>query len=191
MRAYIRHNPANWERDRFGSVTTYHVGNLELLNQPCIAFVASERGVGKGEASPQRYIVPSPGGAVSPGGASPPPVISTFTSTEERAVLAHCLARGRAYIHVLPRGIPEPLPAAWQRACEAGTALLISPFAPDVRLNKQRAIWCNQYVLRHASEIWHGTIQPGGTLETLLATLSPGEAPPPPLSPGGASPPPK
>ena len=38
-------------------------------------------------------------------------------------------------------------------------------------VNKQRAIWCNQYVLRTASEVWHGAIRPGGTLETLLAAI--------------------
>ena len=39
---YIRENPANWSRDRYGVCTSYHFGNLDLLNGPRIAFVASQ-----------------------------------------------------------------------------------------------------------------------------------------------------
>ncbi len=39
---YIRENPANWSRDRYGACTSYHYGNLDLLNVPRIAFVASQ-----------------------------------------------------------------------------------------------------------------------------------------------------
>ena len=39
---YIRENPANWSRDRYGACTSYHYGNLDLLNLPRIAFVASQ-----------------------------------------------------------------------------------------------------------------------------------------------------
>ena len=41
-RRYIRENPKNWTRDRFGAVTQYSFGNLELLCAPRIAFVASQ-----------------------------------------------------------------------------------------------------------------------------------------------------
>ena len=36
---YIRENPANWSRDRYGACTTYMFGDPELLNAPRIAFV--------------------------------------------------------------------------------------------------------------------------------------------------------
>ena len=42
FRTYIRENPKNWSRDRFGAVTQYSFGNLELLRGPRIAFVASQ-----------------------------------------------------------------------------------------------------------------------------------------------------
>ena len=42
LRKYIRENPKNWSRDRFGAVTQYSFGNLELLRGPRIAFVASQ-----------------------------------------------------------------------------------------------------------------------------------------------------
>lgn len=170
IRAYIAANPARWEADRFGPVTTHHAGNLELLLEPCVAFVASEGG--GVEAPPPREYVPE-GAATAGAGRRRRPVISTFCSPQERALLAKCLATGRAHIHVLPAGIPQPLPAAWARACTEGKALLLSPFPPGTSLNKQRAIWCNQYVLNHAETVWHGTIRTGGTLETLLRLWQP------------------
>jgi putative transposase len=215
IRRYIRENPARWDRDRFGPVTTHHIGNLELLREKMVAFVASEggwgvgatphphdrKGIAPGGAAPRnivpggaaprnivpggaapRNIVPggaspggiAPGGAtprnIVPGGASPPPVISTFTSSPEQSVLAKCLAVKRPYVHVMPGGIPEVLPSAWKEACREGRALLLSPVPAGTGVNKQRAIWCNRYVLDHAGEIWHGYIRPGGTLETLLGS---------------------
>ena len=41
IRAYVRDNPARWDNDRFGPVTTYHCGNLELLHEALVAYVAS------------------------------------------------------------------------------------------------------------------------------------------------------
>ncbi len=237
IRAYIRNNPACWDNDRFGPVTSYHLGNLELLQGPLVAYVASEgewdtevpphdsaggmvlpgghpsratgavlpgghpsRATGAvlpgghpsragGAVLPGGHPSPATGavlpggqpsratGAVLPGGhpsrgAGPPcpapAVISTFTSPQERALLAQCLARQRPYIHLLPGGIPEPLPPQWQAACTAGAALLLSPVPSGTGINKQRAIWCNRYVLDQANEVRHGYIRPGGTLETLL-----------------------
>jgi len=101
------------------------------------------------------------------------PVISTFTSSQERGVLARCLAARRPFIHVLPGGIPDPLPPAVARACSEGWALLLSPSAPGTGVNKQRAVWCNRYVLDHAATITHGRLRPGGTLETLLKNRHP------------------
>ena len=42
VRNYTRRNPERWEEDRFGAVTSYAVGNAELLNEPMVAFVASD-----------------------------------------------------------------------------------------------------------------------------------------------------
>ena len=42
MRRYIRANPAHWSRDRYGACTSYSFGNLALLNERKIAFVASQ-----------------------------------------------------------------------------------------------------------------------------------------------------
>jgi len=51
---------------------------------------------------------------------------------------------------------------------EAGRALLLSPVDTGTGVNKQRAVWCNEYVIRRSSKIWCGFIKPGGTLESIL-----------------------
>ena len=56
-------------------------------------------------------------------------------------------------------------------ACREGRALLLSPQPPGSRLNKKAATWCNEYVLRHAREIWVGDISEGGMLNTLLKSI--------------------
>ncbi len=83
-------------------------------------------------------------------------------------MLARCLATRHPFVHVMPGGIPPTLPPATAGACAEGWGLVLSPSAPGTGLNKQRAIWCNQYVLNHAEAVWYGAIRPGGTLETLL-----------------------
>ena len=50
---YIRENPVNWSRDRYGACTSYYYGNLDLLNGPRIAFVASQ-GFYASELRPRR-----------------------------------------------------------------------------------------------------------------------------------------
>ena len=105
---------------------------------------------------------------VAPGLVPGETIISTFTSPEERAVLAWCLHTRTPFVHVYPGGIPNPLPQPISHACAEGQALLLSPVASGTGINKQRAIWCNRYVLSHASAIRTGTIRPGGSLETLL-----------------------
>ena len=58
-------------------------------------------------------------------------------------------------------------------ACEAGKALLISPVPSGTGINKQRAVWCNEYVLKNAAEVWAGAITPGHTLDSLVKALRP------------------
>ena len=38
-------------------------------------------------------------------------------------------------------------------------------------MNKQREIWCNQYVIKQAASVWVGSIRHGGSLETLLHAI--------------------
>ena len=103
------------------------------------------------------------------------PVISTFTSAQERAVFAKVMAHDRRFIKVYPGGIPPlgELEPAIAEACEAGRGLLISPAPSGTGLNKQRAVWCNEYILKNAAEVWAGEITPGHTLASLVAALKP------------------
>ena len=168
-RRYIRRNPAKWTRDRFGAVTSYSFGEIGLLNARLVGFVASQ-GAFTSELKPMLLWrkVASTEERLSP-------VISTFTSAQERVVLGKLLAKGRRFVRIYPGGIPppdelEPMVAA---ACEAGNALLISPVATGTGINKQRAVWCNEYVLKNSAEVWAGAITPGHTLDSLVKALRP------------------
>ena len=201
IRQYIRENPKNWSRDRFGAVTQYSFGSLELLRGPRIAFVASQgfwaselkprliwkgarakarradtdEGARRPDTSKDDNLREEPCGAISGRGALAPKssLISTFTSAQEREALRRALAKGRSVIQVIPQGIPpeSDLPPALLAACRAGRALLLSPQPSGSRLNKKVATWCNEYVLRHADEIWAGDISPNGMLSSMLKAL--------------------
>lgn len=100
------------------------------------------------------------------------PLISTFTSPQEREVLRRALTKKQSIIHVCPQGIPTELSAEQHQALIENRLLFLSPQPSGSRLNKKVATWCNEYVLRHASEIWVGDITPNGMLATMLASLT-------------------
>lgn len=184
IRRYIRDNPANWSRDRYGACTSYSFGNLALLDGPRIAFVASQ-GYFASELRPRLVFSRRADGEaakaartdISGGGGDScfarRPVISTFTSAQEREALRRALAKGRPVIQVAPQGIPgeSEMPSALLAACREGHALVISPQTSGSRLNKKVATWCNEYVLRHAEEIWAGDISPNGMLGAMLSHM--------------------
>ena len=197
---YIRENPAKWSGDRFGACTAYTFGNEELLGARRIAFVASQGGraggfrarrvwrgrergpkvghcdEGKGDGATEvgRCDDGASEGAASgaPGGGAV--LISTFISAQEREALRRALAKGKRVIQVCPQGIPPEsgLAPDLLAACREGRALLVSPQPPQARLNKKTAAWCNEYVLRHADEIWVGDLSPNGMLSAMLRGLA-------------------
>ncbi len=172
-RRYIADNPKNWSSDRFGPVTSHSLGNLELLNELFEAFVASQEA--RGDALAPREWTGRNGPSISGGGTVAPrvkpPIISTFTSPQEREVLRRLIAKDRRFIAIYPGGIPDILPPPIAEAVEGGRALLISPVPSGTGINKQRAIWCNEYAIRHANRVWCGDITPGGTLHSILKGL--------------------
>ena len=177
IRAYIVNNPKKWSIDRFGPVTSYSLGNLDLLNEPLVAFVASQEGK-QGMTALRTEIREVRGmtalcteSALGVRGYHAPqkmPVISTFTSSQERAILRKLISRGRRFIAVYPGGIPKALPDEIKNLVDSGNALLLSPVESGTGINKQRAIWCNEYLIRRAQKVWCGYIKPGGTLESIL-----------------------
>ena len=174
-RRYIRENPAKWTRDRFGAVTSYTFGNVALLNARLIGFVASQ-GAYTSELKPRQLWVKAGTAPRHPNSArEKPPLISTFTSAQERAVFAKVLASGRRFVKVCPGGIPpeSELEPAVVAVCNEGRGLLISPAPSGTGINKQRAVWCNEYILKNAAEVWAGDITPGHTLASLIAALKP------------------
>ena len=173
---YIRNNPANWTRDRFGPCTEHARGNWALLGEPCVAFVASQGFPASGLRA--RRWAGSRGGAEAPRCemGEDAVILSTFTSPQEREVLRRALAKGRRVVAVLPGGIPPEgeLPPALAEACREGRALLLSPVAEGTGATKKSAVWCNEYVLNHAREIWTGHLSEGGTLMALLKATKAG-----------------
>lgn len=169
FRRYIRGNPANWTRDRFGACTEHAFGETGLLGAPRIAFVASQ-GFPAGGLRPRLRWRRGGGTEVPRCDRGKGVIVSTFTSAQEREVLRRALAKGRRIVAVLPGGIPPEgdLPSALAAACRGGRALLLSPQPPGAALGKKAATWCNEYVLRHAGEIWTGDIAEGGMLAALL-----------------------
>ena len=195
---YIRENPVNWSQDRYGACTSYHYGNLDLLNGPRIAFVASQgfyaselrprriwgrqdvraeaRRTDEGGEGANQARRTDGGGASSKRAASAvnnPIIISTFTSAQEREALRRALSKGKRIIQVIPQGIPPEgeLSPELVAACREGRALLLSPQQSGSRLNKKVATWCNEYVLRHSDEIWVGDISPNGILHAMIKGL--------------------
>jgi REP element-mobilizing transposase RayT len=171
---YIRDNPANWTRDRFGPCTEYAFGNVELLSAPRIAFVASQ---GFPAAGMKPRLFWREGGAEAPrADMGEAVIISTFTSAQEREALRRALAQGRRVVAVLPGGIPpeSELFPALADACREGRALLVSPQPPRSPLTKKAATWCNEYVLSDADEIWTGDLSEGGMLRAMLQLVTNG-----------------
>ena len=166
---YIRSNPKKWTRDRWGEATRYMQGNESLLSLPKRAFVASQE-FSAANLTPRR-VFPSEHGTSVPTNPEMA-LISTFTSPQEREILRRALAKKRPIIHVCPQGIPTELSAEQHQALIEDRLLFLSPQPPGSRLNKKVATWCNEYVLRQASEIWVGDITPSGMLATMLTALS-------------------
>lgn len=182
---YIRENPIHWEMDRFGPVTEFSQGNIELLDDDCTAFVASDtKDNWQGEKPRLRNVTllldkrqsqdagknatGKYGLAHDTAVTKAWPLISTFSSFEEKGALERRLAERLPFVWIDPAGIKANLPQAVADACNEGWGLVISPVPSGTGLNKQRAIWCNRYVLKVAKIIYTGTITTGGTLDTLL-----------------------
>lgn len=168
---YIHNNPKNWSLDRWGGVTAYMLGNEALLDLPSRAFVASQSFSAE-NLKPHRFLCSRHGTSVPT--PRDMPLISTFTSPQEREVLRRALTGNQRIIHVCPQGIPQvhELSSEQQQALAERRLLFRSPQPSGSKLNKQVATWCNEYVLQHASEIWVGDISPNGMLDTMLAALT-------------------
>ncbi len=166
---YIRSNPKRWTRDRWGGVTSHMLGNEALLSLPKRACVASQ-GYSATNLTLRRISLSGHGTSVPT--TQEMALISTFSSPQEREILCRALAKKRPIIHVCPQGIPTELSAEQHQALIENRLLFLSPQPSGSRLNKKVATWCNEYVLRHASEIWVGDITPNGMLATMLASLT-------------------
>lgn len=159
IRRYIRENPRNWHAVETVGAPRF-IGNRALLEGSTAGFLASRNAPTLHGSLPVRR-----GEAV----------MSTFLSPMERAVFRALLAARRPLIWVKPAGLDAAgLDAPLRRAIEAGHLLVLSPFddridAPSVR----RALWCNHYIVRHATRLIIGHLTPGGLLACVLTETPP------------------
>lgn len=100
---YIRDNPSNWARDRWGAVTTHVPGEESRLNFPKHAFVASQ---GFPASALVSRCIESLKSGSSVQNVKEAVLFSTFTSAQERAVLNRVMTKMGGIIHVCPQGIP-------------------------------------------------------------------------------------
>lgn len=76
-------------------------------------------------------------------------------------------------ILVLARTLWKSVPSDLQGPIDFGRLLVVSPVPGTVRrVSAATALQRNRFVLEHASEIAVGTLQPGGSLATLLADFT-------------------
>lgn len=168
-----RNTPMNW---CFQALHPMHRRRFPFSAPPPMEaiFCCKSRRTDEGGVGANRGIL----SGLAASAANTPVIISTFTSAQEREALRRALAKGRRIIQVIPQGIPiegELLPAL-AAACREGRALLLSPQPSGSHLNKKVATWCNEYVLRHADEIWVGDISPNGMLHAMISGLGRGKS---------------
>ena len=144
------------ERARVATASQPERARVATASQPERARVATA-------SQPENVLV---SGAVVP--REKPVIISTFTSAQEREVLRRLIATGRRFIAVYPGGIPAALPGSMTESVSAGRVLLMSPVESGTGVNKQRAVWCNEYAIKRATKVWCGHVSPGGTLHSIL-----------------------
>ena len=110
-----------------------------------------------------------PAGAEAPRSDTDPRRSDTDPRRSDRGPRPECALGSNTATHdIWTAGVDAVLLAA----ASEGRALLLSPQPSGSRLNKKVATWCNEYVLRHASEIWTGDISEGGMLHALLRSAT-------------------
>lgn len=97
------------------------------------------------------------------------PVISTFHSELETAVL-DVLLRGKCpIVLVLGRKPYKKLPEKLQKAYEENRLVIIS-ISDNQRITKEAAFQCNQYICQHAQDLTFGYISPDSSLQQLYTS---------------------
>ena len=134
------------------------LGNISLLDQPKHGFLCSR-------CTKSSVILPCLDWAVEHSKDSLP-VISTFHSEIEEAVLDILLKGSCPIIIVLGRKQYKRIPAKLQTAFDNNRLLIVS-VSNQNRINKESALLANRYVSEQSHDITFGFISPDSSLSSL------------------------
>lgn len=124
-----------------------YLGNKSLLDQPKQGFLCSR-------CTRSSVILPCLDWAVEQShGATP--IMSTFHSEMEEAVLDILLKGKCPLVLVLGRRLYKTLPEKLREPLESGRLLIIS-VSNQPRINQKSSLLCNQYICRNASSLTFG-----------------------------------
>lgn len=131
------------------------LGNISLLDQPKYGFICSRN-------TRSSIILPCLDWAVKRAQGAEP-VMSTFHSEMENAVLELLLKGCCPIIIVLGRSMYKKIPSKWEPLLDANRLLVISVCEQD-RISKSTAFFSNQYICDTADTITWGFISPSSSL---------------------------
>lgn len=134
------------------------LGNISLLDQPKHGFLCSR-------CTKSSVILPCLDWAVDYSKGTMP-VISTFHSEIENAVLDILLKGSCPIILVLGRKQYKQIPAKLQTAFDNNRLLVVSVSNLN-RINKESALSANRYVCEQSHDITFGFISPNSSLSSL------------------------
>lgn len=137
-------------------MTTF--GTLTLLDQPAIGFLCSRK-------AQSTAILPCLDWAVSVAKGTRP-VVSTFHSELETAVLDVLITGTCPIILVLGRSPYKVVPEKLKSAFESGRLLIVS-ICNQSRISRESALACNDYICKHSHSLTFGFLSPDSSLQPL------------------------
>lgn len=132
-----------------------YLGNLSLLDQPKHGFLCSR-------CTESRVILPCLDWAVMCS-QDTIPVMSTFHSKMEEAILDMLIPGRCPVILILGRSIYKQLPEKLKPLLEANRLLIVS-ISEQKRISKQSAYECNKYICEQASDLTFGYLSHDSSL---------------------------
>lgn len=139
------------------------LGPLSLLDQSVIGFLCSNK-------AQSTAILPCLDWAARMAKGKEP-VMSTFHSELECAVLDILLQGSCPIILVLGRRLYRELPDHLRHAFEAGRLLIVS-LSEAPRITRSSALRCNEFICRQAHRLNFGYVSPDSSLRTLQEMYS-------------------
>ncbi len=142
-------------------MTPTYLGNMDLLNQPLVAFFCSRH------YAPQAVLASYDWATAQ----HDKVVISTFHSPLERDVMDFLLQKKQPFIYVLPARMYKRVPERFQEALDEKRILFISLVSDSVRMySSTNAQVANSYILSLASEAVFASIAKDSSTEKLYQT---------------------